>query len=116
MRESVLGCFEMSSVNGIMESIQDSSLYTLADSGNLHQNNTKLISRQHAKIFSSETSLSLYLSISRFSRQVFSVALEPVVELALVDQTGLKLTTIKDLPASTSQVLGLKGCATTAWL
>jgi hypothetical protein len=29
-----------------------------------------------------------------------------------VDQAGLKL---RNLPASTSQVLGLKACATTAW-
>ena len=29
-----------------------------------------------------------------FLRQGFSVALEPVLELALVDQTGLKLTEI----------------------
>ena len=35
----------------------------------------------------------------------------PVLELALVDQAGLKL---RDLPASASQVLGLKVCATTA--
>ncbi|CAO2580510.1 hypothetical protein LEMLEM_LOCUS1482, partial [Lemmus lemmus] len=36
-----------------------------------------------------------------------------VLELALVDQAGLKLT---DLPASTSRVLGLNACATTTWL
>ena len=30
-----------------------------------------------------------------FSRQGFSVALEPVLELALVDQAGLKLTEIR---------------------
>jgi hypothetical protein len=30
-----------------------------------------------------------------------------------VDQAGLKL---RNLPASASQVLGLKGCASTAWL
>ena len=44
-------------------------------------------------------------------RQCFSLALEPVLELALVAQTDLKL---RDLPASASQVLGLKACATTA--
>ena len=48
-----------------------------------------------------------------FSRQSFSVALEPVLELALVDQAGLKFTEIH--PASASQVLGLKACATIAW-
>ena len=47
-------------------------------------------------------------------RQGFSVALEPVLELALVDQAGLKLH--KDSPAFASQVLGLKACATTAQL
>ena len=31
----------------------------------------------------------------------------PVLELALVDQAGLEL---RDLPASASQVLGLKAC------
>ena len=33
-------------------------------------------------------------SFFRFSRQGFSVALEPVLELALVDQPGLELTEI----------------------
>ena len=41
----------------------------------------------------------------------FSLALEPVLELALVDQTVLEL---RDPSASASQVLGLKACATTA--
>ena len=41
-----------------------------------------------------------------FSRQGFSVALKPVLELALVDQAGFEL---RDPPASASQVLGLKG-------
>ena len=41
-----------------------------------------------------------------FLRQGFSVALEPVLELALVDH----------LPASASRMLGLKVCATTTWL
>ena len=36
-----------------------------------------------------------------------------VLELALVDQTGIKLT---DIPAPASQVLELKACATTALL
>jgi hypothetical protein len=36
-----------------------------------------------------------------------------VLELTLVDQAGLEL---RNLPASASQVLGLKACATTAWL
>ena len=36
-----------------------------------------------------------------------------VLELALVDQASLQL---RDLPASASQVLGLKVCATTAQL
>ena len=48
-----------------------------------------------------------------FSRQGFSVALEPVLELALVIQAGLKLT---EIPASASRVWGLKACAITAWL
>ena len=39
------------------------------------------------------------------------VALVPVLELALVDQAGLEL---RDPPASASQMLGLKVCATTA--
>ena len=39
------------------------------------------------------------------SRLDFFVALEPVLELALVDQSGLELT---DPPASASQVLILK--------
>ena len=34
------------------------------------------------------------LFIFGFSRQNFSVALEPVLELALVDQVGLELTEI----------------------
>ena len=50
-------------------------------------------------------SLSLFLSLL-FSRQGFSVALESVLELALVDQVGFKLTEIR--------VLGLKGCTTIA--
>ena len=33
--------------------------------------------------------------IFAFSRQGFSVALEPVLELALVDQAGLELTEIR---------------------
>ena len=40
-----------------------------------------------------------------FSRQGFAVVLEPVLELTLVDQAGLKLTDIC-LP-----LLGLKACA-----
>ena len=40
-----------------------------------------------------------------FSRQNFSVALEPDLELVLVDQAGFELT---DLSASASRVLGLK--------
>ena len=40
-----------------------------------------------------------------FSRQGFSVALEPVLELAFIDQAGLEL---RDVPASASQVPGLK--------
>ena len=46
-----------------------------------------------------------------FLRQGFSVALEPVLELALVDQAGLEL---RDPPASASRVLGLKASATIA--
>ena len=37
----------------------------------------------------------LFLFIYFFSRQGFSVALEPVLELALVYQAGLKLTEIR---------------------
>ena len=48
-----------------------------------------------------------------FLRPGFTVVVEPVRELGLVDQTGLKL---RDLPATVSQVLGLKACATTAQL
>ena len=44
-----------------------------------------------------------------FLRQGFSVALKPVLELALVDQAGLRL---RDLPSSVSQVMELKVCAT----
>ena len=57
----------------------------------------------HIKIF-------LFVSVFFFfsPRQAFFVALEPVVELVLVDQAGLKL---RDPPASASQVLGLKVCA-----
>ena len=44
-----------------------------------------------------------------FLRQGFSVVLESVLELALVGQAGFKL---RDPPASASQVLELKGCAT----
>ena len=51
---------------------------------------------------------SLYLF--GFLRQGFSVALEPILELALVAQAGLEF---RDPPASVSQVLGLKACATT---
>ena len=36
----------------------------------------------------------VYLFTFGFSRQGFSVALEPVLELALVEQIGLKLTEI----------------------
>ena len=36
--------------------------------------------------------VSLFTFFLGFSRQGFSVALEPVLELALVDQTGLELT------------------------
>ena len=49
-----------------------------------------------------------------FLRQGFSVALQPVLELALVDQTGSKLTEI--LLPSASRALGLKVCVTTTWL
>ena len=49
----------------------------------------------------------IQLFLEGVSRQGFSVALEPVLELALVDQTGLEL---RDLPASASRVLGLKAC------
>ena len=42
--------------------------------------------------------------------QSFSVVLEHVLELALVDQAGLELSVL----ASASPVLGLKACATTA--
>ena len=45
-----------------------------------------------------------------FLRQSFSVALEPVLELALVDQASLEL---RDPPASASQMLKLKVCVTT---
>ena len=48
-----------------------------------------------------------------FLRQDFSIALEPVLVLALVDQAGFEL---RDLPASACQVLGLKVCTTTTWL
>ena len=48
-----------------------------------------------------------------FSRQGFSEALEPVLELNLVDQAGLKH---KYLPVSAFQVLGLKVCTTTTQL
>jgi hypothetical protein len=51
-------------------------------------------------------SLSLFLSLS-FS-QFFSGQ-----DFLCVDQAGLEL---RNLPASASQVLGLKVCATTAWL
>ena len=44
--------------------------------------------------------------------RIFTVVWEPVLELAIVDQAGLKL---RDPSASASQVLGLKACATTAW-
>ena len=54
-----------------------------------------------------------FVFLGRFSRQGLSVALESVLELSLVDQTGLELRTP---PASASQVLGLKACATTARL
>ena len=47
-----------------------------------------------------------------FSRQGFSAALEPVLELALGDQADLELTEITCL---CPQVLGLKACATAAW-
>ena len=47
-----------------------------------------------------------------FSRQGSSVALVPVLELALIDQAGLELN--RDPPAS--GVLGLKACTTTAQL
>ena len=39
------------------------------------------------------------------------LSLDPVLELALIDQAGLKL---RDPPASAFRVLGLKVCATTA--
>ena len=42
-----------------------------------------------------------------FSRQDFSVVLEPVLELALVEQVDFELTEIR---------LPLKACATTTWL
>ena len=54
-----------------------------------------------------------YAYCNFFSRHGFSVVLESVLELALLDQAGLEL---RDLPASASQVLGLKVCATTARL
>ena len=51
-------------------------------------------------------SLSLSLFLFGFSRQGFPVALDPVLELALVDQAGLKLTEIH-LPLPPSA--GIKG-------
>ena len=49
-----------------------------------------------------------------FLGQGFSVALGPILELALVDQAGLKLTEI--LLSLFPRVLGLKACVTTAQL
>ena len=48
-----------------------------------------------------------------FETEFLCVALEPVLELALVNQAGLEL---RDPPASASSVLGLKEYATTAQL
>ena len=55
--------------------------------------------------------LCVWFLVFGFLRQGFSVALELVLELALVDQAGLEL---RDPPASASSVLGLKAC-TTPW-
>ena len=46
-----------------------------------------------------------------FPRQIFYAALQPVLELALVDQA-----THRDPPVSASQVLGLKACTTITWM
>jgi hypothetical protein len=46
-----------------------------------------------------------------FETRFLCIALAPV-ELTFVDQAGLEL---RNLPASASQVLGLKACTTTAW-
>ena len=54
-----------------------------------------------------------YLMLVSFETGFFSVALEPVLKLAIVDQAGLELT--RDLPASASLVLGLKACIATTW-
>ena len=50
-----------------------------------------------------------------FSRQGFSVTLEPVLKLALAEQVGLKFTEVHlPLPPECSPVLGLKVYVTTA--
>ena len=48
-----------------------------------------------------------------FETGFLCVALEPIMELGLVNQAGLKL---RELPASASRVLGLKACAITTQL
>ena len=50
-----------------------------------------------------------------FETGFLCVALEPVLSLALVDQAGLKLMEINQ-PASSSRVLRLKVCTTSARL
>ena len=51
----------------------------------------------------------LFFWLLFFKTGFLYVALEPVLELALEDEAGLKL---RDPPASASQVLGLKLCVT----
>ena len=54
------------------------------------------------------------LTITLFFFQTRFICVAPTfLELNFVDQADLEL---RDLPASGSEVLGLRGCTTTAWL
>ena len=59
--------------------------------------------------------LNLFFCLFVFLRLSFSVTIEPVLELALVDHAGFEPAEIC-LPASASRVLGLKACTTTTRL
>ena len=54
-----------------------------------------------------EQKVCVCVCVCGFPRQGFSVALEPVLELVLVVQAGLK--THRDPPASAPQSAGIKG-------
>jgi hypothetical protein len=90
------------------------SVFTISLSGESTVNRSWLGTRELVrKLRTCFLSLSLCLSLSLFFRDRFSLCSPGCPGTHSVNQAGLEL---RNLPASASQVLGLKACATTAWL